>query len=106
MKGSVGYKLGSRHLPEDVQLGSGLPELLVQILEALQEVLEPVESAVVGAGRLPVEDEDGQQLVAVAAAPGSCLVQGGVVMEPQAVSEPQNVQGHCFFLRSSENQRN
>lgn len=81
--------------PEDMHPGPDLPELVVEVLQALEQELHAVVAAQLGAGRLAVEDEQGQEV-------GACLGQAlqgrgqaGVVVQAQAVPEPQDVQwGH------------
>ena len=65
-----------------------IPELCIDVLEALEEEGHLVVAAVLRGGRLAIEDEDGQQLAGFVL---RGLHQRLVVMEPQPIPEPENI---------------
>ena len=65
-----------------------IPELGVDVLEALEEEGHLVVATVLRSGRLAVEDEDGKELAGLVLCG---LHQRLVVMEPQPIPEPEHI---------------
>ena len=71
-----------------VELPSMVPELCVQVLKALQQEGDLVEPAVLRCGCFTVEDKHWQQLDSFVLCG---LQQALVVVQPQSISKPQNI---------------
>ena len=78
-----------------MQFRSHRPQLLVQVLQTLDEELQPVVPAQLCARRLSVEDEDWEQAdvgAVLALESIESLSQAGVVVKAESVPEPENVE--------------